>query len=172
PQPADLRGGACRIEPLTFGHTARCILPHETADDGDLAEHFRPVPGRLPGLGRARAAIIVLMICMVILGISMAINCLDLLHLHEMIAFGPWGAGDQGLETRKNLYTLLFWVQLALGIATAVVFLMWLYRAYANLESFGVKDLENYPGWAVGSFFVPVFNLGGPLVIVQELWRA
>jgi hypothetical protein len=147
-------------------------MPQETADDGDLAEHFRPVQGRLAGLGRAGAAIIVLMVCMVIMGISIAIDCLDLLHLHEMIAFGPWGADDQQLETRRNLYKLFLWLQFAIGIATAVVFLMWLYRAYANIVSFGVKDLENSPGWAVGSFFVPVFNLGGPLVIVQELWRA
>jgi hypothetical protein len=58
------------------------------------------------------------------------------------------------------------------GIGTVVVFLMWLYRAYANVVSFGVQGLENSPGWAVGSFFFPLFNLGGPLVIIQELWRA
>jgi hypothetical protein len=112
---------------------------------------------------------IALIVSMVMEGISIAISLFDLLHLHEMVAFEPWAGDEQQLQ---NLYRLLFWVTVAIGIGTAAVFLMWLYRAYANVESFGVKGLENSPAWAVGSFFVPVFNLGGPLVIVQELWRA
>jgi hypothetical protein len=146
------------------------VVPHDLGfDDEDLAENSCPAQGRLPGQGRARVAIIGLIVAMVIEAISIAIGCLDLLHLHKMIAFGPW-AGDN--QQREDFYTLVSSVTFPLRIGTVVVFLLWLYRAYANVVSFGVKGLENSPGWAVGSFFFPVFNLGGPLVIVQELWRA
>jgi hypothetical protein len=144
-------------------------MPDETVDDEDWAENCRPTQGRLAGLGRARAAIIMLTVSLLMQGISIAIGCLDLLHLHEMFAFGPW-AGD--VQQRKDFYTFIFWVMAAVTFGTVVVFLIWLYRAYANVMNFGVKGLENSPGWAVGSFFIPLFNLGGPLVIVQELWRA
>ena len=144
-------------------------MPEETADDEDLAENFRPAQGRLAGLGRARAAIIMLIVYLLITVITIVISCLDLLHLHQLFAFGPW-AGDN--QQREDFYAFFFRGMVTSGIGTAVAFLMWLYRAYANVVNFGVKGLEHSPGWAVGSFFFPVFNLGGPLVIVQELWRA
>jgi hypothetical protein len=138
-------------------------------DDEDAAENFRPTSGRLAGHGRARAAIIMLIVSLLINCISIAIDCLDLLRLYEIFDFGDWMGGDQ---QRRDFYTLFFRVWVTIGIGTVVVFLLWLYRAYANVVNFGVMGLENSPGWAVGSFFIPLFNLGGPLVIVQELWRA
>ncbi len=63
--------------------------------------------------------------------------------------------------------------QVAIYIATAVVFLMWLYRSHENLSSFGVKsrDLEYSSGWTVGSFFVPFVNLVVPYRAIREVWR-
>jgi hypothetical protein len=57
--------------------------------------------------------------------------------------------------------------------ATVVVFLMWLYRSYQNLPAFGHwrAGVKFSPGWAVGSFFVPIVNLGVPYQAVKELWR-
>jgi hypothetical protein len=63
-------------------------------------------------------------------------------------------------------------IQLAVYLATIVTFLMWLYRSYENLPSFGVRknDSQYSSGWAVGSFFVPFVNLLVPYRAIKELW--
>jgi hypothetical protein len=68
--------------------------------------------------------------------------------------------------------------QMALGIAhfvifiaSAIVFVVWFYRVHANLEPLGAHGLKYTPGWAAGSFFVPILNLFRPVQIAQEIWR-
>ena len=64
-------------------------------------------------------------------------------------------------------------IEVAVYIATIVVFLMWLYRSYENLPSFGVRrnTLKYSSGWAVGSFFIPFVSLVIPYRAVKELWN-
>lgn len=64
-------------------------------------------------------------------------------------------------------------LQVLVYLASAVVFLMWLYRAYGNLASFGTpsRNINYSAGWAVGSFFIPFVNLVVPYRAVKELWR-
>jgi hypothetical protein len=57
-------------------------------------------------------------------------------------------------------------------IATAIAFLMWLYRANANLHALGVPRLKFNPGWSVGWWFIPIMQLFKPLLAVRELWQA
>ena len=55
-------------------------------------------------------------------------------------------------------------------LTAMVAWSMWAYRAYANLpEVFGIP-IENTPGWAPGSFFIPFINLFKPLQIMKEVW--
>ena len=54
-------------------------------------------------------------------------------------------------------------------VATAILFLVWLHRAYKNLRASGVKT-EMPPGWAVGSWFIPFLNLVQPYQAMKELW--
>lgn len=63
-------------------------------------------------------------------------------------------------------------MQIAVYIATIVAFLMWLYRSYENLPSFGVRrnNIKYSSGWAVGSFFVPFVSLVVPYRAMKELW--
>ncbi|MDQ2800565.1 MAG: DUF4328 domain-containing protein, partial [Armatimonadota bacterium] len=58
------------------------------------------------------------------------------------------------------------------SLGTGVCFLIWTYRCYKNLQSFGTQGLRSTPGWAVGYFFVPLMNLYKPYGIFSELWRA
>jgi hypothetical protein len=58
-----------------------------------------------------------------------------------------------------------------LTLATAVVFLTWLHRSYANLETLGARGLTYSPGWAVGYFFIPILNLFRPYQVTQEIWK-
>ena len=62
--------------------------------------------------------------------------------------------------------------QLALFVGTAIVFLVWLYRAEVNARALGAQDMMVSPGWAVGWFFIPLVHLVMPLMAVRELWKA
>ena len=64
-------------------------------------------------------------------------------------------------------------VQIIFYIGTIVLFLMWLYRSYENLPSFGVRQstLKYSSGWAVGSFFIPFVSLVIPYRAMKELWN-
>jgi hypothetical protein len=57
-------------------------------------------------------------------------------------------------------------------VPTVVLFCMWMYRSYRNLQDMGVEGLPYSAGWAAGGFFVPILNLYRPFQIAQEMWRA
>jgi Domain of unknown function (DUF4328) len=61
--------------------------------------------------------------------------------------------------------------QVALAITTAIVFLLWLRRSYANLAALTTRPRKYSLGWVVGGFFVPFLNLVRPYQVVRELWR-
>lgn len=62
--------------------------------------------------------------------------------------------------------------QTVLFFAEMIVFLVWFRRAYRNLPSLGARGLRFKPGWAVGSWFVPILNWWRPLQITNDIWRA
>ena len=64
-------------------------------------------------------------------------------------------------------------MELAIYIATIVVFLMWMYRSYENLPAFGIPrgSIAYSSGWAVGSFFIPFVSLVVPYRAMKELWN-
>ena len=53
----------------------------------------------------------------------------------------------------------------------AVIFLMWIYRAYLDLKLFTKASLNFSAGWAVGWWFIPIANFVQPYRIMSELWR-
>jgi uncharacterized protein DUF4328 len=55
--------------------------------------------------------------------------------------------------------------------ATAIAFLVWFYRAYANLPALGMEPLDPGAGWAIGGWFVPFLNLVRPKEIMNDIWR-
>lgn len=55
-------------------------------------------------------------------------------------------------------------------IATGVVFLVWLAKAYGS-DRVDATELRHSAGWAVGSWFVPFLNLVRPFQIVGDLRR-
>jgi Domain of unknown function (DUF4328) len=60
---------------------------------------------------------------------------------------------------------------IATGI-TAILFLVWFFRAYRNLVRTGIEDLRYAPGWALGSWFIPFFNFVRPKQIANDIWKA
>jgi len=62
-------------------------------------------------------------------------------------------------------------LQLALFVATSIVFLVWFRRAHKALPALGGRELKYSPGWAVGGFFVPFLNLIRPVQVMGEVWH-
>jgi hypothetical protein len=54
-------------------------------------------------------------------------------------------------------------------IISVITFIMWFFRAYANLHQ-KVERLLYTEGWAVGSWFIPIINLYIPYNIMKELY--
>lgn len=67
-----------------------------------------------------------------------------------------------------GLTSLIFWL---FFIATMIPVLIWIYKAHANLRRDGVPGLKHSPGWAVGSFFVPIGNLFVPFQAMRALYN-
>ena len=57
-------------------------------------------------------------------------------------------------------------------LITIVVFGRWIYLAHRNLPALGAENLRTRPGWAVGTFFVPIANLWKPFQAMNDLVRA
>jgi len=62
-------------------------------------------------------------------------------------------------------------IQIVVFLATAVTWLVWQFRAYANLRLIGSRDTDVTPGWSVGYWFIPLVNLVRVYQITNELWR-
>jgi hypothetical protein len=62
-------------------------------------------------------------------------------------------------------------LQLVLMLVTAIVFLMWVHRANANLRALSGVPMRFTPGWSVGWFFVPIMSLFRPYQVVREIWH-
>jgi hypothetical protein len=119
---------------------------------------------------RARIVKILLLAGAVISGIALVAEALTLvfppLTDDQEFADNPAGAA--------LVFVLLFLalLEIVIYLLTIVFFCMWLYRAYGNLRAFAVwQRLDNSPGWAVGSFFVPFMNLVVPYRAVKEVWQ-
>jgi hypothetical protein len=63
-------------------------------------------------------------------------------------------------------------VQIVLFLVTGIVVLMWIYRANNNAHALGADSMRFTPGWAVGWYFIPIFNLWKPYQAMTEIWKA
>jgi hypothetical protein len=68
-----------------------------------------------------------------------------------------------------------------LFIPTGIFFLRWVYVAAKNARTIGMRnprlfehsfELAFTPGWSVGFYFVPLFNLWKPYQAMKWIWRA
>ena len=66
----------------------------------------------------------------------------------------------------------LFALRLALFAAMAIVFLVWVHTARANVRAFGVRRPRFSSGESVGAFLIPGVNLVRPHAVLVEIWRA
>ncbi|WP_225825129.1 DUF4328 domain-containing protein [Streptomyces naphthomycinicus] len=57
-------------------------------------------------------------------------------------------------------------------VATAVVYLCWLWRVRVNAEVFDASRHSMKRGWTIGGWFCPIVNLWFPRRIVADTWDA
>lgn len=72
-------------------------------------------------------------------------------------------------DSRQHTIGIL---QSSLFLITAVFFLSWVHRMSQNAHSIEDADLEYTPGWAVGYFFIPIYNLWKPYKALKEAYDA
>jgi Domain of unknown function (DUF4328) len=79
-----------------------------------------------------------------------------------------WRAdAEQRADARSRTIDALNLVAFA---CTAVLWLVWLYRAYANLVFVGSKRVRFSPTWAVGYWFIPFVNVVRAYQVMKDLW--
>jgi len=122
-------------------------------------------------VANARANVLLfLMAVMLALTLFEILASLTQLHVIHQIAAGLTlapGAADAADSRKQAVLT----VYLLGYLATAIAWLIWQHRAYANLRLIGSRETEYTPGWSVGYWFVPIVNLFRPYTIMAELWR-
>jgi hypothetical protein len=109
------------------------------------------------------------------LGAALAIAALwsswQQLQLVQDLARGA-NVADAAIEANDARQQLFAYAELGLGIASAVVFLMWTSAHTKRLIALGVTNMQYAPKWSVWGFIIPILNLFRPYQVMSELWRA
>lgn len=98
--------------------------------------------------------------------------------LREMNVTGDLSDGAAGSDVIDRadqadaLYAIAGVAQGVALVATAVVYLCWLWRIRVNAEVFDASRHRMKRGWTIGAWFCPVVNLWFPHRIVADSWDA
>ena len=114
--------------------------------------------------GRALAvATVVLLTVMTML--MLAHEALHKLTMRQLGTFDADGAG-----ARLALLSTLVWSAAVAQLATFVLFLMWVYRATANLPALGAGSTRFTPAGAVKVFFIPFVGWVRVYQVMAMIW--
>lgn len=78
-------------------------------------------------------------------------------------------AAGEASDSRQTLVAMLY---MLVFLVSAVLILMWIYRANYNARQLGANEMTFTPGWSVGWYFVPIAALWKPYQAMKEIWRA
>jgi hypothetical protein len=93
-------------------------------------------------------------------------------HLGELHRFEQGLIGPVHAQDSEDTAFAIFGFTILLFLPTGIAWLLWQYRAHANLRALGVANLKFSPGWVVGWWFIPFANIVMPYLTVRELWKA
>ena len=119
--------------------------------------------------GSSRVAIFTLLAFGVVMVISI-ISTIAEINLLQEVADGGFISQSQA-EGNDSRQALIGWLYIGVFVATAITFLAWISRASSNLSPLGVENQQHSPGWAVGSWFVPIVWLYRPYQVMKEIWK-
>jgi hypothetical protein len=120
-----------------------------------------------PNDTRARNAIIMISLVMVMNGISLVSGYMQYGLLTRMSTGGNFTMAEaEANDAREQAIAIVALIAL---IISAITFIQWFRRAYDNLHK-KVEILTYEEGWAAGAWFVPVLNLFRPYQIMKEMY--
>lgn len=128
------------------------------------------IPGTfLPLRGRANVSKMLLWVCFAasLLGLPAGMVEIWLLGIQSDGTALTSGQEFLGLATAG-----LALAHFGVYIASAVCFLVWMYRAAWNARTMsnGWSGKPISPGWAVGWWFIPIANLFKPYQVMKDIW--
>jgi hypothetical protein len=129
-----------------------------------------PPPGYRPLDGPALLVKVLLGVFTLVTLVAVVSDLLEATTLSRQL-HDPAGLVQAQAVASDSRQALLASLQLAAYLVTAVAFLVWFHRAYANLPALGIEPLPFAPGWTVGAWLVPVLNLIRPKQIMDAIWR-
>lgn len=91
------------------------------------------------------------------------------MQLH-LLGGGPFSPETAKANDDREMVVGLFYG--VVFLATVIGFGRWIVAAHKFVRSRGAHGLSVTPGWAVGWFFIPLFNLVRPYTAMKELWQA
>jgi hypothetical protein len=80
-------------------------------------------------------------------------------------------AGEGDVIGAYHTYSTWVGVYTLVVLVSAGVFIAWFFLAYKNLRRLGVQNMRYGNGWAIGSWFIPIFNWVRPKQIANDVWR-
>ncbi|MGW0659074.1 DUF4328 domain-containing protein [Streptodolium elevatio] len=81
------------------------------------------------------------------------------------------GVSPDDLASADDFVLVASGLDMIVFIATAVVFVVWFFRARKNVEMFGLHRPRLGCGWAIGGWICPVVNMWFPARIASDLWK-
>lgn len=120
-------------------------------------------PRYRPAGAKATAAVVTLLLVAAVELIALGANVLGLVALDRL----DLDLAQLGTRIASGGFVLAL---LALP-ACAIAFCLWFHHAYRNMGCLGGLPSHS-PGWAPGSFFVPILNVYRPYQIAKEIWLA
>lgn len=128
----------------------------------------------MPSLGtqgfRSSRAMGTAVVAMLWVGIGLRfLQMPTLWSLHELGATPPGDQPEAVTAVVGLLGIFLAFLGALLFLSTAVVFLIWIHGACANLPRLGATFTRVTPGLAVGGFFIPFYNIAHGYIVMREL---
>lgn len=91
--------------------------------------------------------------------------------LHQSSALNDRNADYGEQHAANQLFGIAALVYLVVLAATAVVFIVWMWRSVKNNELLGRIRPRYTAGWSIGGWFIPIGNLWIPVRIMHDLWQ-
>ncbi|MEU3448770.1 DUF4328 domain-containing protein [Streptomyces thermolilacinus] len=172
-------------EPRAFPAPATEALPAPAAVDATAPGPTAPgtaAPPRSPAPVKPLRSIVGLSYG--VTGLLVLVALLDALAVYAALngytVMGDLSTADEdqydALAATANQADMLMYFSASFSlmalIATGIVFIVWFHRARTNAEVFGPDEQRRTPGWAIGSWFIPLANLWIPRKIAGDIWDA
>jgi hypothetical protein len=129
-----------------------------------MREDYVPLGGRRLAVEIVFAGIVVIAAVAIVSGLF-ELSLLNRIIAGEQVSNSELDNND----IRQGIVGLL---QFLTYVTAAVVFIVWLHRAYKNVDAVAPEERRYKTGWAIGGWFVPFLNLWRPKQIVNDVWRA